>query len=148
MTYVSTKHQEGWFNSIDAVLEWIKFAYQKQTNQSLITRALHQQKMTKIMEVKKRKHIIHMQEMELKQLHQTQKRDYQKAKDEIRKVSLSWHSFTKLQTAFYVNASLWIHNYYRIAFASTQILPEFPRIISEPGCHSEGQEGDCEASTD
>lgn len=42
-------------------------------------------KMTKIMEAKKRKHIIHMQEMEIKQLHQTQKRDYQKAKDEIRK---------------------------------------------------------------
>jgi len=38
-------------------------------------------------EAKRRKHIQQLHEMELKQLHQQQKRDYQKNKEEMRKVT-------------------------------------------------------------
>jgi len=38
-------------------------------------------------EAKRRKHIQQLHEMELKQLHQQQKREYQKNKEEIRKVA-------------------------------------------------------------
>jgi len=37
-------------------------------------------------EAKRRKHIQQLHEMELKQLHQQQKREYQKNKEEVRKV--------------------------------------------------------------